>query len=202
MCPICGKGPGPSTNELAWDDHISLCTQDGIQATRHNHLQNTIRQEAMRRGQPSELATVVKEGKPGLITDLLFTRIPGRNGTTAVVTDISIVSPLARTWGIQPSVPLSAAALCEARKKAKYDKDCRKCNLDFRPIVFESTAAWGQSARDFFAVLLANSCTNARETATESDFAKLMSVIAVSLHRSMGEKFEAAVFRTTATGTA
>ena len=63
-------------------------------------------------------------------------------------------------------------------------------------------SAWGQSARDFFAVLLANSCTNARETATESDFAKLMSVIAVSLHRSMGEKFEAAVFRTTATGTA
>jgi hypothetical protein len=41
----------------------------------------------MRRGQPSNLATVVKEGKPALITDLLFPRIPGRNGTAAVIID-------------------------------------------------------------------------------------------------------------------
>jgi hypothetical protein len=194
VCLRCGKDPRDHcpTNELAFDDHISLCTLDGIQATRHNILQNVIRQEALKRGQPSMLATVVNDGKPALITDLLFPCIPGRLGAVALTIDISIASPMARISEIDPQVPLSPSAVREAEKIAKYEPACKIKNLDFRPVVFEATGAWGQSARDFFAILLANSCKVFNDTSTKSEFSKLLSLIAVSLHRSIGEKFVAA----------
>jgi hypothetical protein len=120
----------PGATGLAWDDHISNCMRDGYHATRHNHVQNVIRQEALKRGQPSCLDTMVKSTPPTLHTDLLFTHIPGRDALTALAIDISITNPMARTnITLTPAeeinTPLAAARVREAQKTAKYREACR-----------------------------------------------------------------------------
>jgi len=200
VCPRCASAV-TTTNPLAWDDHIINCTRDGHHATSHNHVQTTIQNEAKLRSQPSTLAQVVKDEPNALITDLLFPLLPGRNGTTATTIDVSIINPMAKTniarTAAEANQPLASARLREREKINKYQSACAAHNLDFRPVVFESTGALGQSAKDFFAVLLGSACALPDDTLTESDFNKIVKAVVTALHRSIGSKFEtaAATFR-------
>lgn len=66
--------------------------------------------------------------------------------------------------------------------------------MDFRPIVFESTGAFGQSAKDFVAILLSNSCTSEADSLNpDNDFTRLVHHIEAALHQAIGDKFKAAV---------
>jgi len=143
-------------------------------------------------GQKSELATVIRDTSPALIGDLLFPHIPGRERAWATVIDISVTSPLTLTNRANPEVPLAPSAECEKRKHTKYDAAAQARGLDFRPVVFESTGALGQSAKDFFSILLSNSCTLPDDPNNGSNYTKLMQAVAVALHRSTGDKFIAA----------
>lgn len=191
-CPACGKDAvdDDPANQCAWDDHIACCSRGGQIAIRHNELQTVIISEATRVGQVTALATVVKESPTTLIADILFPNIPGRRGAIAVVTDVTIVNPMAKSNRASAGIPLAAAAAAEATKTAKYSAACHEHRLDFRPIAFETTGALGQSAKDMFAVLLANACKVARDDSVGiTDFMKLVQVTAVTIARSIGNKF-------------
>jgi hypothetical protein len=59
--------------------------------------------------------------------------------------------------------------------------------------VFESTGAFGQSAKDFFAVLSRNSCNLPDDpTSQDNAFTKLVHAVVIALHRSLGDKYTAA----------
>ena len=176
------------------DYHIETCHRSGHNARRHNHFQNTTRKHAARIGQPSELAEVVDEGgdgRPKLITDLLFPHIPGRKGTRAVVVDFSVCHHMAHSSGADDETPLGRAAEREEQKRKKYGEACRRLNYDFMPVVMETTGALGQSAKDFFNILSANSTTLSEESSRSSERNRLKQLVTVALFHSMGEKYEA-----------
>jgi len=198
-CPNCKATPLTSCarkRELAWDDHIANCTGDGFLATRHNQLQNTLRQEALALGQPSKLAPVLRpssDAGPAIIADLVFPCIPGRNGAWGKVIDISVASVIC--VAVPPNmahIPLAAARQRERDKNDKELAPAQALNLDFSPVVWESTGALGQSAKDFLHTLLANSCTLPDNPAAQSSYTRLTQALAISLHRSTGDKFIAA----------
>jgi uncharacterized protein (UPF0212 family) len=197
-CPSCGKdfAKANPTCDTSGDYHIEICHRDGFNARRHNDVQNTLQIVAARMGQPSTLATVVSdENDPDKICDLCFPHMPGRKGRAAVVIDLSICHHSAVSSRAEEAVPLAKSDERAKVKIAKYEKLCNDMNLDFMPVVFESTGALGQSAKDFFAVLSANSTTLPDESMSSSNFSKTMQYIAVSLARSDGNKFVVAAAR-------
>jgi len=94
-------------------------------------------------------------------------------------------------------VPLASSAAREKKKVKLYQKDCDAMGLEFMPIVFESTGALGQSAKDFFTALLTNSSCTVDDLNTADDFPAITRSIIIALHRSTGDKFIAAaqIFR-------
>jgi hypothetical protein len=100
----------------------------------------------------------------------VFPLIAGRDGTQAVTIDVSITNPMAKTVIARPAReanrPLAAARLREREKEEKYLDACKLHNLDFRSFVLESSGALGQSARDFLALLLGNSCSLPEDAAS------------------------------------
>ena len=109
--------------------------------------------------------------------------------------DLCIANPMAKSnqRNDDHNAPLTAAQIREEEKRRKYEEACRNHNLDFRPIVFESTGAFGQSAKDFLAILLSNSCTSEADSLNpDNDFARLVHHIEAALHQAMGDKFKAA----------
>jgi len=189
VCPVCRRYVGQHTAdpEMHWDYHIETCTLDGGNALRHKDFQTIVRQEAARLGQTSSLAGVVQEG-PNLIIDLLFPHLTTKNNRKAVVVDFSICHPMSSNN--RPNEPLARATAVEKIKYIKYKGACELNNLDFRPVVIETTGATGRSAKDFFNLLLANT-THTTDTSINNNRLKLMQLIAVTLAKSTANKFMA-----------
>jgi hypothetical protein len=170
--------------ELQWDYHIDICTSDGYNARRHNDAQTAIQQETARLGDSSG---------PGLYTDLLFPGIAGRRKMQALVIDLSFCNPSAiSNLASDQSQPLAAASEREAERIKKYEVPSNALNLDFRPVVIETTGALGTSARDFIAIVLANATTITEESMSSNKYTRFLQVLIATLFRSIGNKFVAA----------
>jgi len=178
--------------DLPADYHIAVCSRDGFNARRHNHVQNTIRLEAALRGQSSELATQVNKGTPGLIADLHFPNISGKGGKSSTVVDVAICHHSAGLPVRLHGVPLASSAAREQEKVDMYQRDCDENLFEFMPLVFESTGALGQSAKDFLRLLLANSCLPADEFVPSAEFESLIQPVIVALHKAIADKYIAA----------
>jgi hypothetical protein len=193
-CPLCLQNVSTNARhtDTPWDYHRQTCLHG--KAESHNDLQTTIRGEASNIGQKSTLAKVVSDGTgPELITDLMFPNLPGRNNRYAVVVDFSICHHSTPSSSEQPPTALARAVHVENEKKKKYQAACDAQNLDFWPIVFESTGAIGPSAKNFFMHLLANSAIINDDRVYHTS--KLMQLVSVVLAKSIGNKFRAAFIR-------
>jgi hypothetical protein len=187
VCPICYRVVEPRQADpgLHWDYHIETCTADGGNAVRHNDFQTAVGLEAARLGQPNSLACVVQRN-PDLICDLLFPHLSTKGGYNAVVVDFSICHPLSNNR--EPAEPLAKAKAVEMAKRNKYKEACDINHVDFMPVVIETTGAIGQSAKDFFNLLLGNT-KYTTDWAVSSRRSRLMHLIAVTLARSTAYRF-------------
>jgi len=192
-CPLCKAdiSGSPKSGELPGDYHIQVCGRDGELSKRHNAVQTAIRLEATKRGQPSSLHKTVLATSPALILDLFFKNISGKSGASGTVVDVSICHHANIPAG-PIDTPLASSAAREKVKVSKYKTACDALGLEFMPIVFESTGALGQSAKDFFATLLVNSPNTVEDLDPADDFVAMVRSIVMALHRSTGDKFIAA----------
>jgi len=191
VCCLCGRAipRDGRAGDLATDHHLATCSRDGFLAKRHKQVQTAIRQEAALRGQLSELAPRIGNTTPALFADLIFPNISGKGGKGATVVDVSVCHFSASPSRDVDMVPLASSAAREQEKMDKYRAVAEASQLDFMPLVFESTGALGQSAKDFFKLLTANSCMPSEDTSSQAEFESIIQPVIVALHKSMGDKF-------------
>ncbi len=148
--------------------------------------------KAALRGQASELAPKVGNTSPALIAYLHFPNITGKGGRGSTVVDVSICHHSSGTSKDLHKVPLASSAAKEILKDDRYREAAKSSLFEVMPLVFETTGALGQSAKDFFMLLIANSCTPADEYNPSSDFEAIIRPVIVALHKSVADKYIAA----------